>query len=217
MICFNCGANALGNDKCPECGANMRIYSKILYASVAAYNDGLSKARTRNLSGALESLHKSLRFDKYNTTARNLLGLVYYEMGQPALALREWVVSKNFQPKDNPVDSYLAAVQKPGLLNKMDQTAQKFNQSISYCKRGNQDLAKIQLKRIIRGNPKMIVAHQLLALILIQEGKNEEARRYLLAASKVDAKNPLTMQYLEYTRSRTKSRRKPGKNKTTWL
>ncbi|MBR1628328.1 MAG: hypothetical protein IJ679_03555 [Lachnospiraceae bacterium] len=208
MICFNCGSDVGEEERCPYCGANLRVYRRILYASVAAYNEGLERARMRDLTGALESLHKSLRFDKYNTTARNLLGLVYYEMGQSALALREWVVSKNFQPKNNPVDNYLDEVQKPGLLNRMDQMTQKFNQSLAYCKNQSTDLAKIQLKRILRSNPKMIEAYQLLALVLMREGKYEDARRNLLAAAKIDVKNPITMAYLEETRSKARPRRR---------
>ncbi|MBQ9632098.1 MAG: hypothetical protein IJV04_04180 [Lachnospiraceae bacterium] len=187
----------------------MVLYRKVLYASVSAYNEGLARAQVRDLTGALECLHRSLRFDKYNTMARNLLGLVYYEMGQMSLALREWVVSKNFQQKDNPVDAFLEEAQKPGMLNRLDQTAQKFNQSLAYCQRNSKDLALIQLKRIVRSNPKMIEAYQLLALLLIDEGKYDEARKHLLAAARIDVKNPVTLEYLEEIRRNGKpSRRK---------
>ena len=40
------------------------------------YNMGLERARLRDLSGAAECLKKSLHFNKYQTDARNLLGLI---------------------------------------------------------------------------------------------------------------------------------------------
>ncbi len=45
--------------------------------------------------------------NKYNINARNLLGLVYCEMGEVVEALSQWVVSKNFAPEDNVADSYI--------------------------------------------------------------------------------------------------------------
>ena len=61
-------------------------------ASNAYYNDALEKAGVRDLSGAIESLKISLRFNKLNIDARNLLGLIYYEMGEVVTALTEWVI-----------------------------------------------------------------------------------------------------------------------------
>lgn len=34
-----------------------------------------------------------------NTNARNLLGLVYFEMGESVKALSEWVISKSLQER----------------------------------------------------------------------------------------------------------------------
>ena len=51
------------------------------------YNLGLEKAKIRDLSGAAECLKKSLRFNKYQIDARNLLGLIYYENGEVADAI----------------------------------------------------------------------------------------------------------------------------------
>ena len=62
------------------------------------YNLGLEKARMRDLSGAAHSLKDSLHFNKYQTDARNLLGLIYYESGEVADALVQWVISLNLQP-----------------------------------------------------------------------------------------------------------------------
>ena len=71
------------------------------------YNLGLEKAKLRDLTGAADYLKKSLRFDKYQIDARNLLGLVYYEQGETADALMQWVISMNLHPEDNPADGFL--------------------------------------------------------------------------------------------------------------
>ena len=40
------------------------------------YNLGLEKAQIRDLSGAAECLKKSINFNKYQTDARNIMGLI---------------------------------------------------------------------------------------------------------------------------------------------
>ncbi len=216
MICFNCGNDAGNEYQCPYCGASQSAYRMIVAASNRAYNEGLESARARDLSQAVESLNRSVRLDKYNTMARNLLGLVFFEMGLSAYALREWVLSKNLQPQDNPVDGYLAIVQSRGVLNRLDQTTQKYNQAIAYCRQGSTDLARIQLKRIINTNPGMVQAAQLLALVLINDGKYEEARKVLSQAARIDSHNPTIIRYMNSIRSELKDkkrRRRTRKNR----
>ena len=85
----------------------MDSYNKIIRLSNTLYNDGLKKAKVRDLSGAAYSLRKSLQFYKANIQARNLLGLVYYEMGEVVDALSEWVISRSLKPENNPAEQYL--------------------------------------------------------------------------------------------------------------
>ena len=80
---------------------------KLAYQSNYWYNDGLAKAQVRDMSGAITSLKKSLQYNRANLAARNLLGLVYYGRGDVIEALVEWILSKNFQPKDN-IASYFS-------------------------------------------------------------------------------------------------------------
>lgn len=111
----------------------------------------MEKAGVRDLSGAIESLKISLRFNKLNIDARNLLGLIYYEMGEVVTALTEWVISKNYQPKDNLASRYLDEVQKnQARLDSVNQTIKKYNQALLYCKQNSRDLAIIQLKKYCR-------------------------------------------------------------------
>ena len=62
------------------------------------YNLGLSLAKERNLSSALNALSISLGLNKKNTDARNLYGLIQFEMGEETKALISWVISININP-----------------------------------------------------------------------------------------------------------------------
>ena len=95
MICYHCGCNLTAHDFCTNCGVDVGLYKKIMAVSNLYYNEGLEKAGVRDLSGAIVSLRQSLKFNKNNIEARNLLGLVYFEMGEVVSALGEWVISKN--------------------------------------------------------------------------------------------------------------------------
>ena len=184
MECYNCGAKLGKGDICQNCGANVKIYKKIIMASNAYYNDALEKAAVRDLSGAIESLRTSLRFYKMNIDARNLLGLVYFETGEVVEALTEWVISKNYQPRDNAASRYLNEIQNnPSRLDTINQTIKKYNQALLYCRQDSRDLAIIQLKKVLSLNPKLVSGHQLLALLYIQENnpkkqKNEDLISY---------------------------------------
>ena len=73
----------------------MDYTKKIMYQSNSWYNDGLRKAQVRDMSGAIVSLQQSLQYNRENIAARNLLGLVYYGIGEVSEALVEWTTSKN--------------------------------------------------------------------------------------------------------------------------
>ena len=103
-------------------------------ASNEYYNDALAKASVRDLSGAIESLKTSLKFNKLNIDARNLLGLIYFEMGEVVEALTEWVISKNYQPAENAASRYLDEIQNNrSRLETINQTIKKYNQALLYC------------------------------------------------------------------------------------
>ena len=92
---------------CMNCGTDLRLYKRILHLSNSYYNAGLYKARVRDMSGAVTCLRQSLKLNKKNIDARNLLGLIYYETGETVQALAQWVISTNYQPKKNIANSYL--------------------------------------------------------------------------------------------------------------
>ncbi len=214
MICYRCNHDAGREDICPVCGTNLSIFNKIIRLSNTYYNDGLQKAEVRNLSGAIISLKKSLKFNKYNIDARNLLGLVYYEMGEVVDALSEWVISKSYQQDDNIAGRYLDELrQNPAQLDAINQTIKKYNQALLYCKQDSRDLAIIQLKKVLSMNPRLVKGHQLLALLYIQEDRLEQAKKSLRNAGKIDANNTTTLRYLKEVNARMKEKGSSKKKK----
>lgn len=198
MICYNCGATLTHNDFCTNCGADVTRYKKIVSSANVFYNEGLEKASVRDLSGAIDSLRQCLKLDKSNVDARNLLGLVYFEIGEYVAALNEWVISKNLRPNKNIADDYISMLQNnPTKLDTYSQAVKKYNQALSYCYQGTLDLAIIQLKKVLSLNPKYVQAHQLLALLYLNAEQWEDARKILLRCQKVDVNNTLTLRYLK--------------------
>ena len=109
-----------------------------------------------------------MKFNKYNIDARNLLGLVYYEMGEVVDALSEWVISKSYQQDNNMAGRYLDELrQNKAQLDEINQTIKKYNQALLYCHQDSRDLAIIQLKKVLSLNPKLVRGHQLLALLYL--------------------------------------------------
>lgn len=203
MECYNCGAVLQKGTYCENCGADVKIYRKIIIASNLLYNEGLEKANVRDLSGAVESLKKSLQCNKMNIDARNLLGLVYFEMGETVAALSEWVISKNLKSRDNLASQYLSQIQSnTSRLDTINQTIKKYNQALLYCRQDSKDLAIIQIKKVISLNPKMVKAYQLLALLYMEEGKNELAKKTLQNVAKIDENNTTTKRYLREVKQR---------------
>lgn len=214
MICYKCGGDAGRNDICPHCNADIKIFQKVERASNSYYNDGLQKAQVRNLSGAIISLRQALKLYKYNTQARNLLGLVYYEMGEVVDALSEWVISANYKPEDNLAINYLREIKENrSQLDAVNQTIKKYNQALLYCRQDSRDLAIIQLKKVLSLNPKLVKGHQLLALLYMQEKQPEKAKRALRDAGRIDTDNTTTLRYLKEVNRQLKEKGKDNKPK----
>ena len=170
----------------------------------AYYNLGLERAKLNDLSGAAAFLKQALHFSKYQTDARNLLGLIFYEMGETADALIQWVISMNLQPYDNRADYYLEEVQrKPGQLEQASQTVKKFNQALWQAQNGVEDLAIIQLTSILSERPQYVKAQTLLALLYMQKNENVKAGRALMEVLKVDRNNSKALTLMDEVKRRT--------------
>lgn len=168
------------------------------------YNQGLEKARIRDLSGAAECLKKSLHFNKYQTDARNLLGLIYYEMGETAESLVQWVISQNLQPEHNRAEVYLRRIQgKPGRLEAESQNIKKYNQGLSHAQSGSDDLAVLLLGRVVEFNPHFVKAHLVLALLHMSHGDYTKAGKSLQKVLQIDKNHPKALWYMSIVKSHT--------------
>jgi tetratricopeptide (TPR) repeat protein len=198
MRCYQCGCELSDKDFCTGCGADVGLYKKIMCIANLFYNEGLAKAEVRDLSGAINSLRQALKFNKNHVDARNLLGLVYFEMGETVAALSEWVISINIRPQKNVADDYINDVQSnPAQKETMNQTIKKYNQALAYCNSDSADLAIIQLKKVVSLNPRFVKAQQLLALLYMHEEEWEKAERILHKCLRVDVNNTVTLRYLK--------------------
>ena len=163
----------------------MDYLQKIQFAANSYYNRGLEMAKERDLSGAALYLKRALQFNKYHTDARNLLGLIFYEMGETSDALTQWVISINLQ------------------LEIASQTIKKYNQALFHAQGGSDDLAVLQLKRIVEEKPNFVKAHLLLALLYMEHGDHTKAGKSLFKVLQIDKTNQKAQRYMEYVKSRT--------------
>jgi len=186
------------HDFCTSCGVDVGAYKKIIYTSNRYYNEGLERAKVRDMTGAISALHQSLKFYKGNVEARNLLGLVYFEIGEVVPALCEWVISKNQRPEKNIADDYITLVQSnTSRLDALNQSAKKFNQALKYCAQDSKDLAVIQLKKVLSLNGKYLKAHLLLALLYMDGEHWERAKKELNKALNIDRNNVQALLYMK--------------------
>ena len=203
MKCFHCG-NRLGKgDLCLTCGQDVRLFKKVLAASWRYYDEGLKKAQTRDLSGAIVDLKNSLLLYKRNTKARNLLGLIYYEMGDVAQALIEWVLSDNLDPHDDQAAKLLSKIQSDQVeLERGTLMIRKYNQALRYAQGGSEDLALLQLNKVLSVSPRMVNANLLMALLQMHAGQNERAEKYIRNVLKVDRCNATALHYKELLKTK---------------
>lgn len=200
----------------------MDYTKKIVRYSNYWYNDGLRKAQIRDLTGAILSLRRSLQFNKGNIAARNLLGLVYYGRGEVAEALVEWIISKNMRPRDNIANEYIQRVQDASRqLDVMNQAIKKYNQCLVICAQGGEDMAVLQLRKVISAHPSFVKAYQLLALLYLKKEQYAKAKPLLRTAAKLDTTNEMTLRYQHElslhkgSRPRREEKKKEKKKKTT--
>ena len=198
MICYRCGCNLTEHDFCTNCGVDVSSYKIVVSASNIFYNEGLEKAKVRDLSGAVASLRQCLKLNKNHVDARNLLGLVYFEMGESILALNEWVISKNLRSKKNLAGEYLKLIQNnPGKLDALNATIKKYNQALTYCYQDSTDMAVIQLKKVLSMNSKYVQAHLLLALLYVHYEDWPKAKKELERVLRIDTNNTQALRYLQ--------------------
>ena len=177
---------------------------RIRRVSNSFYNEGLRRAQRRDLTGAVQYLKKCLNLNKYHIDARNLLGLIYYEMGEVSEALVQWVISMNLKDRDNRADFYLEQIQrKQERLEQVSQVIRRYNQALFQAKSGSDDLAVLQLTRVVEANPRFVKAHLLLALLYITHEDYTKAGKSLYKVLKIDKNNPTASWYMAIVKART--------------
>ena len=87
----------------------------------------------------------------------------------------------------------------------MNQAVHKYNQCLGYCRQNGEDLAIIQLKKVVVAHPSFLKAYQLLALLYMHSGQYSKARQSLKTALKLDVTNDITLRYMhELNRQRNR-------------
>lgn len=195
--CIRCGAPVSTNGYCTECHLPDKFLQKAYNTSGYHYNLALDKAKMRDITGAIDSLKTSLRYNKKNIEARNLLGLLYYETGEIVDALNHWVMSINYQSRDNAAAHYLKDLKADNKqLGEADSITKMFNTAVDYAESHSFDLATIQLRRCISVNKHFIKAYLLLGLIEYEQGRVGKAKKTISKVLTIDRYNPLAMRYL---------------------
>lgn len=176
---------------------------KLEKLSNSYYNLGLSYANDRNLGSAVYCLQKSLEYNKTNINARNLLGLVYYEVGEIAQALATWVMSINLKKDDNIAEFYIFELQKDKEKIKIyEDLIKRYNEALISANNFNKDLAILGLVRVVDANPKYIKAALLLSLLYIEKEEYIKADRVLDRALKIDKYNAIALRYKSFIKEK---------------
>lgn len=197
-LCPKCARPLDVNSYCSHCDLSVSVYNRIKDMSKILYNQGLQKAKVRDLSASIDLLNRSVRLNKHNTDARNLLGLIYFEIGETVSALQHWVISKNLKPQDNEAVYFLNQVQdNQSYLDKLNTAIKKYNQALGYINQDSVDLAIIQLKKVTSLNPKYVKAYALLSLCYIKDGHIDKAKKVLFKIQAIDKSNYVARKYLD--------------------
>jgi tetratricopeptide (TPR) repeat protein len=196
MKCPICGYKFNKGSICPSCRENAAIRARAYNISVRLYNKGLEQAKSKDLTGAVESLKRSVLFDKSNINARNVLGLVYYELGHMADALVQWIVSQNIKSEKNYAVDYLRIYgENIRSCEKMEDSVSLYNEALEYVKQKNDDLAIIRLKKALEINGKFVDALNLLSLCYLMRGRNNDALDIVNTVLRIDVNNPIALGY----------------------
>lgn len=219
MNCPNCNSFIKQGSICPKCGVDAFLSRKTVQLSNSLYNRGLAEANMRDLSSAIESLSKSVSYNKKNTNARNLLGLVYFECGRAADALKQWIISIAFDSEENIAQKYIDDIQaNTKILEKLGESINCYNQGLMYVNQKSEDMAVIQLKRAIDLNPNFIDALNLLALCYLILKDNTRAATCIEKVLSMDVNNKNAVNYYQEIypgKSRAEAMKKDAKTTNT--
>lgn len=214
MKCYRCGSKLGRQNICLKCGAPLDTYRLIVRRANSLYNSGLEKAWVRDLTGAIEDLQQCLVYDKHHIDARNLLGLIYHEIGEDAEAMAEWAISESFQPEENLATALIKKFIDSDQIEQCNLAVRKYNHSLSLVNSVDRsyDLALLQLQKVVRINPKFVKAYQMMALLYIHDGEYAKAEKILRTALNINHTDVACLRYLQEIEDKV-SRRETGREK----
>ena len=178
--CSYCGSRKQDQLYCSTCLKKIDWVQEVKYRSIAYYNKGYEAAKVRNLTLASTYLKNALLLDKYHIEARNLLGLIYFEVGQVELALKEWFVSQSLQKEKNLATYYIEQIQEnKKILSSYKEGVLLYNKGLEDLKRNNIDMALIRFKKAMSYYPQLVEARVLIVLSYIHQGQFYKAQEQL--------------------------------------
>lgn len=188
---------------CETCGKNIRWVEKIYAKSESYYIKAYECAKGRYLSDSVEYLEKAIYFNKYNIQAKNLLGLIYLEMGEVASALKVWILSDALCKEENIAVEYMEMLQKePRELEAYKDSLTLYNRALRYLHKKDDDVAVIRLKKAINLNPNFLEARNLLALCYLLQKQEHKALGQVQYVLKKDRSNKKALCYLREIESK---------------
>ena len=199
MKCCTCNTEITGrSDRCPGCGMRLKEYRHMVYLSNGLYNAALERAGKKDLSGAVTALKRCLELNKRQIQARNLYGLILYELGEAGEAAVQWKLSMALDPEDKQAARlYKKTVGSRGELSRLKDAAGKYNQALRCTREGALDLAAVHLKKVLSVYPHYAKAAKLMALICIKQEDYARACRVLNPLLQFNATDKQALRYME--------------------
>ncbi|MDO5563957.1 MAG: tetratricopeptide repeat protein [Eubacteriales bacterium] len=170
------------------------------------YNFGLERANINDFTNATKYLKKALRYNKYHINARNLLGLIFYEIGEIGDAYVQWIISTGFLSDENknPAFKYLKESEKEKeKLNELHDSLTKFNQALQEAQIGREDLAMQHLYKVVSVNKNYVKAYLLLALLQVKNELYQKAGNTLVKLLRIDKYNDRALYLFDIVKSKT--------------
>ncbi|MGL4797902.1 MAG: tetratricopeptide repeat protein [Cellulosilyticaceae bacterium] len=199
VICPNCGKLGEVTERCTQCQEPLGWIGSCYQQSQKYYIKGYDYAAKRQLTQAIPYLQKAISLNKQHIEAQNVLGLVYYELGQVGEALKAWILSTSISRENNSAEMYMEQVQKqPKKLEMYKETIHLYNRALRYLEKKNDDMAVIRLKKAVSLNPRFVEARNLLALCYLYEKQPTKAKEQIIKTLEIDKCNEKALYYLKH-------------------
>ena len=172
------------------------------------YDKALERANMRDLSSATLYLKKSLKFNKNNFKSRNLLALIFYEVGATTDALVQWIISRDIHKEQtyNPAKDTIIVIQNEKDTPMAFESIKQYNEAIDNIEMDRYDLALMKLYKSVELNQNNIKSMTLLSILLLLRGDHIKAGAFLRKCQKIDIGNRLVNDLMDYTLRNTKKR-----------